>query len=226
MVIKLQRFLGTGMYSVTEAALYAKIKPAMMRRWLFGDRSGTKSILPPQYGTQDRVVSFLDLIQTVAIREIRIQKKVPLQKFRQAINLARKNDIVYPFAREHCTFLHVVEKKLVLKIGDKYIEASGKHCGQSLFEFVEDYLKDLTFGPDGLASEYTIFKDNRSGVPIVMNPQRRFGEPLLPSGYTAKTVWESIQIEGGIDQTASVYGISKDEVLSAHRFFVNLGSAA
>ena len=186
MVARLNKFLGTGMYSVTEAALYARIAPAMMQRWLFGTRR-KRAVVDPQYDRHERVVGFLDLIQTVAIRELRIQKNIPLPKFRQAIRTAKdKYGIAYPFAYKHATFFHVVNKEIVIKIGDDdFVEASGKHRGQPLLPFVEMYLNDLDWGSDGFASAYTIFR-GENDTPVVLNPQLRFGEPLLPSGYTAR----------------------------------------
>lgn len=98
MVAKLKRFLGNGLYTVPEAALYARVPTGIMTRWLFGTKSG-KSIIDPQFGRDNRLVSFLDLIQTLAIREIRIQKRVPLAKFRQAIKVAKqKYNLDFPFA--------------------------------------------------------------------------------------------------------------------------------
>src|SRR5436305_15157494 len=100
-----EHYLGNGLYSVAEAALYARVSRAMMTRWLFGGKSG-QSVLQPQFGSDNRAVSFLDFIQTLAIREIRFQHKVPLSKFREAIKVAKdKHDLDYPFARKHCTYL-------------------------------------------------------------------------------------------------------------------------
>src|SRR4051812_18509560 len=105
MVASLNKTLGNGIYTVAEAALYARVAPQMMSRWLFGGKRG-EPVFGPQFGAADRLVSFLDLIQTLAIREIRIQRRVPLNKFRQAISLAKaKYGMAYPFATKHCTFL-------------------------------------------------------------------------------------------------------------------------
>lgn len=161
MVVKATQYLGSGLYTVAEAALYCRVSTAMMSRWLFGSQSG-QSVIDPQFGTDDRVVSFLDLIQTLAIREIRIQRAVPLPKFRQAIKLAKeKFGLLHPFARRHCTYLFGDE--LVIRPipdRDEFVEASGKHQGQLMFPFVEMYLDQLDFSTDGVASKYRIFTSN------------------------------------------------------------------
>jgi len=226
MVAKLQRHLGSGIYTVAEAALYARISSAMMSRWLFGTEKG-RSVIDPQFGKQEKVVSFLDLIQTLAIREIRLQRHVPLPKFRQAIKTAKdKLGITHPFAREHCTYLWGEE--LVIRPreeDDEFVEASGKNKGQRLFPFVEMYLENLTFDKEGLANQYKIFTSDE--VAIRMDPHVRFGEPLLPSGYTAMTIWEAIIAEGGIEQAAKVYDIPISEAEASYKFVnEHLGKSA
>ncbi len=220
MVVKAEKFLGHGLYTIPEAALYARVRPAMIARWLFGTKKG-KAVIDPEFGPNDRVVSFLDLIQTLAIREIRIQKpEVTLQKFRQAIQVAReKLGISYPFAQWHCTFLYGEDLVIKPVAGrDEYFQVTGKE-GQGMFSFVETYLENLDFGKDGLASEYRIYK--HSNVQVLMNPNRRLGEPLLPSGYSAEIIFDSIRTEGSINRAAKVYGISLTEAEAAYQFVVN-----
>jgi hypothetical protein len=101
----LRKFIGSGLYTVKEAALYARVREPLMRRWLFGTKD-RRAVIDLQFGAGEKLVSFLDLIQTLAIREIRLQYNVPLQKFRQAIRWVKKaRDVDYPFARKHFTYL-------------------------------------------------------------------------------------------------------------------------
>jgi hypothetical protein len=228
---KLDRYLGNGLYSISEAALYSRVSAGMLNRWLFGSKVG-EAVIAPQFDESGKHVTFLDLVQTLAIREIRMQRRVPLGKFRQAIKEAKKRfDLDYPFARRHCTYL--LGDELVIRPSpdqDDFIEASGRHRGQRLFPFVEMYLDDLSFGPDGLANKYQIYvyqPTAKRRIRITMDPRYRFGEPLLPSGHTPLTIWEAITAEGGIDRAARAYGIPKEEAEAAYQFVVNhLGKAA
>jgi hypothetical protein len=224
---QLRNRLGTGIFTVSEAALYARVAPQMVARWLFGSARGN-AVVDPQYDPDERIVGFLDFVQTVAIREIRLQKKIPLPKFRQAIQTAKSVlNLNYPFARPHCTYYWPDQEIFIRKSADEpIIEASGRHRGQPVFQFVEMYLQNLGFDEDGLANLYRIFSTNE--VTVMMNPRLRFGEPLLPSGYSAKTVWEGIQTEGGtLNRTAKVFGIPIEEVQASYRFFVDyLGKSA
>ncbi|WP_020470532.1 hypothetical protein [Zavarzinella formosa] len=205
------QFIGNGMYTVAEAALYAGVRTRHLNRWIFGDGQ-SEAILRPQFDGKQKYVSFLDFIQALAIKEIRLQRKIHPRKFRQAIELAASRGVEYPFARKHFTYLFGDD--LLLKFpNDGIIEASG----QRMLTFVEAYMHDLSFGPDGLANKFMIHESN--GVKIVMAPEVRFGEPLLPSGYSARTIWDSIKAEGGINEAAREYGIPAAEALAAYKFF-------
>ena len=229
MVAKTHKYLGNGLYTVAEAAMYCRVTTSMMTRWMFGTKSG-RSVLDPEFGSKERFVSFLDLIQTLAIREIRSQENVPLIKFRQAMKLAKdKFQLNHPFARHHCTYLYNDELIIRPKHDeDRYFEASGKHRGQGMFPFVEMYMKALDFTPDGLAYRYRIFEStHKKPVTISLDPHVRFGEPLLPSGYTAMSIRDAIKIEGGVERAAKAYGIPKEEVETAYLFvdFLNKRAA-
>lgn len=219
-----QKYVGNGLYTVREAALYARVSEPMMRRWLFGTKKG-QAVLDPQFGRADKLVTFFDLVQTLAIREIRQMHDVPLAKFRQAIRWVKTNlGVDYPFARKHFTYLFGGELVIELKKG-QYVEISGRNPGQGLLkEVVEMYLENLKFDARGLAYRYRIFATD--GVEVVMDPARRFGEPLLPSGYSAQCIWDAIKVEGGIDDAAKAYGIPREEVATAYKFFDYLSPAA
>lgn len=224
MATSMINMLGRGMLSLQEAALYSRVSARLLGRWFFGSKKG-ESVFSPKIVGDEKVISFYDFVQAVAIREIRIVKKIPLQKFRQAIKIAKnQHNLDYPFARRHATFWDGAEI-IICPDGERFIEASGQHAGQPLFRFVELYLEKLEFDDSGLANLYRIFEHDR--VPITMNPRVRFGEPMLPSGVSALTIFEAIEIEGSPELAAKAYGISLKEVKTAYRFFVEfLGGKA
>ncbi len=221
MATKTHKYLGTGLYTIAEAALYCRVSTSMMTRWIFGTKAG-RSVISPEFESKERFVTFLDLVQTLAIREIKEQADVPLIKFRQAIEFAKKNYCLdHIFARNHFTYLY--DEELIIKPSadtNEYVDASGKNRGQGRLQFVEMYMRDLNYSPDGLAHKYEIFKSAHGISPVIitLDPHVRFGEPLLPSGYTALTIRNAIKTEGSIENTAEAYGISIDEVEAAYRF--------
>ncbi len=218
---KIDRFLGHGLYTVREAALYARVSPQKLSRWLFGTTK-RKPVIDPQFKSDEKLVSFLDLVQALAIKEIRFQRpEVTLEMIRDAIILCRNRlKVEHPFAIEHFTFLFG-EKLVIRKNRDEYIQVENQNTGQILFPFVETYLSDLTFDEYGVANKWRVrinLSDDKH-VPIVLDPKRRFGEPLLPSGHTVSSIFEAVRIEGGVERAAKVYGIPKEEAEASYKFF-------
>lgn len=214
----LQKYIGHGLYTVPEAARYARVDPALVRRWLFGT-SKLEPVFTPQFGRDERLISFLDLIQTLAIRQIRVMNKVPVKKIRQAMKWVKVHlNEDYPFARKHFTYLFGSELAIEFKKG-QYAEVSGKHIGQGLIrEIVEPYLVDLTYDDSGLARAYTIYR-SRDQVKVIMDPEIRFGEAVLPSGYSARCLYEAIETEGSVRNAAKAYGVDEKEITAAFGFF-------
>ena len=113
-------------------------------RWFFGAREGEAAIAPRVI--KGKFISFLDFVQVMAIREIRQSHKVPLNKIRQLLEIAEKEQgIKNPFATKGITFLWGDELGLRLPDG-KMIEASGRHRRNMLLkEVVVLYKEDLGY---------------------------------------------------------------------------------
>ena len=59
-----------------------------------------------------------------------------------------------------------------------------------------------------------------------MNPEVRFGEPIVPScGYRAHTLWEAANTEGSFESAAAAYGITVDEVEIGYKYYNDLQTA-
>jgi uncharacterized protein (DUF433 family) len=226
--------IGIGIYSPAEAAFYARVSPRMMSRWVFGDASGKPVIDRQLRGSTEKVVTFLDFVQTLAIREIRNRHGIPLQRIRQGIDEARERyGIEYPLACPHTIFLFSDQKsqghgQIVIKrsgdtdpIEDRYIQLTGSGRGNLLIrQVVELFLDHLEFEPTtGLAARYSPM-GSPGGASVVLDPRRQFGEPIVnPGGYSAETLWNATNIEGGIEATAEAYGVTIDEVRLANQYF-------
>ncbi len=225
MVAVKKSHLGKGMYSVAEAAMYARVNNQTFGRWVFGNSKGLP-VIEPQFGLgPEKTVSFIDFIQTLAIREIRRQQVVSVQKIREAIATARSSyGIEYPFAMRHATYLSQINGEILIRLKethDEFVQVTGKGKHQMHFRFVEDYLRKIEFDDEnGLARRYKIFSSSHDKpVPIIMDPAIRFGEPMLPSGYSAMSIKEAIEVEGGINEVADIYGLPIAEVETAYEFF-------
>jgi len=217
-------FLGIGMYSPSEAAMYAHISTRMMSRWVHGDKGGAAAIRAQVQDDKEKTITFLDFVQTLAIRAIREQKDVPLQKIRQAIDTAATKGVKYPFARKHTTYwfdnnIHIDVPDLGL------IQSSGKGRGQlALRPIVEVYLEDLAFDAEGLANRYTPYQN--LNIKIVMRPDYLFGEPVVEScGHTAWTLWQACLAEGSVEAAAKAYDVSENEVRVAFKYIDSIRPA-
>ncbi len=218
--------LGLGLYSPKEAAFYARLPVSTVTRWLYGTRTRRAAIRPQVQFEEMRVVTFLDFIQTMAIRAIRLQHKVPLPKIRRAVELAQRElKVEYPFAMKHRTFL-LGNELIIRRDDDNYVQLSGKGAKNLVIkEVAEFYMIDLTFDPQGVARKYRAFAWRDYN--IEMDPAVRFGEPIVkPSGYTARALWEAVQSEGSMRNAAEAYGVSDDEVQTAWRYYDHLKAPA
>ena len=229
MVATVDNILGLGIYTPAEAAFYARVMTRTISRWIYGDKRGERVIDSQLAPAGEKIVTFLDFVQSLAIREITARHKVPLEKIRDAVTLSSERGIRYPFAVEHTAYLfgdgeNEGHGEIVLKIGDQMIQASGDGRKNILIKDVAQlYLKDLKFSPvTGLAEEYVAWTD-MDGRQIVMNPKIRFGEPVVKNiGYTAQAIWEAYEIEGGIEAAANAYGIGKEYVELTLRYHDHL----
>jgi uncharacterized protein (DUF433 family) len=229
MVAAASNFLGLGMYTPAEAAMYARITTRTMARWVHGDKTGAAAIRPQAAGDAGRTVTFLDFVQSLAIRAILSRRepegRVSLQKIRQAVESAAAHGVEYPFARQHATYLF--DDQIHIDVpGSGLYQASGRGRGQQVARpIVEEYLADLTFDPTGLADQYVA--DESRDVRIVMRPAYHFGEPFVEScGVTAWTLWESVHSEGGVEQAARAHGVTPDEVRVAYRYIDSIRPAS
>lgn len=222
-------YLGLGIYTPREAARYAHVHTQLMTRWLFGAKGGPAVV--HHKSTTARIASSLFwTLFSAAIRAIRNQYKgLSLQKIRQAVDRARKDHgIDYPFATKHRTFVFVREEPDAKRKPDEEeptceiifdnVQLTGRNAGNLIMrEIAEVYMSDISYDSHGLAMEYVALQ--RGGLRVVMNPKKRFGEPLVPSGYTAETLWEAAKSEGSVEAAAKAYGVDRTEVELACCYF-------
>jgi uncharacterized protein (DUF433 family) len=221
---------GIGVYSIPEAAQYAKMKQATLRTWFYGTKQ-REALRGAEIESPDlKAITFLEFVEAVAIRSLRVDYQVPLQTIRQAINNASdKYGIRHPFAhRDHKTVL--IGRDLYIFLPEDAtnpVQISGKAVGQKSFRTcIEAYMKELDFDESGLARLYRAY--SFGGEDIVMNPTIHFGEPIVKAhGYTAETLYRAAIAEGGIAQAARLYEVPENAVEAAYRYFnQELGTAA
>lgn len=225
--------LGKGIYSPSEAALYARVSTGLMTRWTYGSAQG-QSVIDPQLGNAEgKTITFLDFVQTLAIGRLRNDVRISLQKIRQAYDrakaqfgapfpLALKSTRIGLFGPPH----DVKKQELFICIGEdddgtaKYFQLTGKQHGNQLIrEVVRVYAHHLSFDEaTELASKYYPYERGKNR--IVMDPNVRFGEPYVEScGYTAQTLYDAYRVERSLDRAAEMYGVSPQEIELAIEYF-------
>jgi len=213
---------GTGVYTIPEAARYAKMPVATIRSWFFPHDKRK----PMRRGSIDdaelKVISFLDFVEALAVRSLRVDYNVSLAAIRNAIEFAHKEyRIDHIFARrDHRTRLDLKKKQLhIVMAGEKNpISLSAKDAGQlSFHECVEGYMQDLNFNPEGIADLYTAFRFD--GQEVVMKPTFNFGGPVMAeNGYPPAVLWRSVVTEGSFERAADLYDASIESVRAAYRY--------
>ena len=92
---------GHGVYSLPEAARYAKMHQKTLRSWFCGgtDRAALR---PGEINSLEfKAITFLEFVEALAIRSLRRDYSVSLQKIRAAINTAQdRYGVNHPFAHK------------------------------------------------------------------------------------------------------------------------------
>ena len=201
------RWAERGIYSFDQAASLLGITPSMIHRWVYGTVRWQSAIIPERASSLEDLITFLDLIQSMAIRDIRQQRKISLQKIRKTVQVAHEHNIPYPFARRHTAY--VFSNDVVLRLNDgRLLQATGKYRKQDLMEpIVSSYLADLSFSKKGLAESYVPMKSGFREVRL--SPALNFGAPTIhPDGYTVETLVNAVCAEGGISEAANVCNVN------------------
>ena len=213
---------GLGVYTLAEAARYARMPQTTLNRWFFGggERAPLREAGIAAGGGKN--ITFVDFVEAMAIRSLRADHDVPLQKIKEAIRNARNTyGIEHPFAhREHKTVLVGKDLHIFLKEDPANpVGLTGKDLGQkSMKPCIEAYMTDLEFDDQGLARLYRAYA--WQGQAVVMNPKLHFGEPTLAgTGYTAETLWRAAVAEGSISRAAEIYEVPEATVEAAYRYW-------
>lgn len=227
-MIATSELLGIGLYTTEEAAHYARVSTRTTNRWMFGEGSSEPVVRAQlgEMGSRERLVTFLDFVQLMAIRSVRLrEKRFPLPKIRNACDRASRDyGLRFPLAaKDHRILLFGPRDNLSLcemiiefgkdSIGEeRYLQVTGKNKGNLfLTRVAEPFIHGLEFGEGPFATRYIAWKEGDKS--IVMDPHQRLGEPYLPwCGYTASGIWDAYVAEGGVKEAANVFGISETDV--------------
>lgn len=216
--------IGTGFYTVPEAARLLKIRPLTIRRWLGGYSyaKGDKVVkLPPLWTPQLPAyahhieLGFRDLIELRVIKGF-IDAGLSLITIRQCLDFAREcagDD--RPFSTQQ---FRTDGRRI-------YLEGLRRTGQEELIDlkdrqYVIKKMIDRTFRDLDLADDIVVrWRPLEGRQSIVIDPQRAFGQPIA-SHYGVPTVVlaDAVKAEGSVAQVTRLYDVSASAVRDAVRF--------
>jgi len=209
--------LGTGIYSLAEAARLLSVTPRRLRGWAEGYRHRRGDEIRTSAPVLDRdssgpgLLTFRELIELFFVREF-IDAGVKLPKIRAAHERLRAEwETPYPFAFGK---LFTDGKELLIAAGDDYHEVASQ---QSVFSFAERFFKDVDFDEAQLARCWWPLGHGRL---IVLDPTRAFGAPIeVRHGIRTEILYNAFAAENGdAKAVADWYETDEQAVLDAVAF--------
>jgi len=222
--------LDSGLYTLAQAALFARMPLATLNYWHYGTKQGKPlrdSEIPKSEG---KFLTFMEFIEALAIRSLRKHEGISLHKIREAIAEAQnKYQIGHPFAQQTHKTIIIGKEIHILLDNDATTGLTGKDKAQKSFNpCLEPFMEDLKFDETKMAYEYVAYRYGEGDDKIIrMNPKLGFGEPLVGrTGYPAETLWKAAVSEGSIDKASEYYEVDRVSVAAACRYWDGLSAAA
>jgi len=224
----------SGLYTIAEAARYAKMPQPTLSCWLYGNKVRPAlrgATIPKEEG---KFITFMEFVEALAVRSLRANYAVPLQRIREALDEAKKKfGVDYPFAnKKHKTFLIGKDLHILLQGNENLVQLCGKEKGQQSFKpCLEQFMNDLTFDEKDVAVAYTAYRyvtpQAQRQVSITLKPTYCFGDPTVEgTGYRAETLWRAALAEGSEQKAAEYYEVDTDSVVAACRYCEEIEMAA
>jgi uncharacterized protein (DUF433 family) len=215
----------SGLYTIGEAATYAKMPITTLGYWLYGDRKHPALRQTRIAKDEGRFLTFLEFVEALAIRTLRHTYNLPLQQIRTALDICKAEyKIEYPFSdKEHQTSISGKELLINFKGNPNPVQLTGKNKRQQSFRpCVEPFMRDLVFDDKRTAKAYIAHRypvPNEQTINITMNPSYCFGDPVVDgTGYRAETLWKAAVAEGSEAKAAEFYEVSINHVIAACQY--------
>jgi uncharacterized protein (DUF433 family) len=220
MTAAISNLVGTGIYTVPDAARLSKVSSRRIRYWLQSTES-EKPDRPRLWTGQHRpiddkiVLGFLDL-QEVRFVDAFLSAEVSWRVLRGTHEIAkRRYDTEHPFCtRQFATDgKHIIER--VRNASDEGFEEVV--FGQKVFpKVVTPFLRDLKFSPDDQIAEWWPLGTERS---VVLDPNRQFGQPIVfKSGVRTEILYLAVKDGASEDEVAEWFEVELRDVQDAVEF--------
>jgi uncharacterized protein (DUF433 family) len=213
---------GEGLYTLSDAAFYARIPRQTLQAWFFG--RGENSYRSAKFNhLEDKLLTFNEFVEALAVRSLR-EKGFPLQSIFQALQAGELlAGASHPVTNPEFRMLADLKGKhlyLMKRTDQNPYQVSGKKgVGQmALQPVVQEYLKDIEFNRENQAIAYRP-PIRTANYNIVLMPRSGFGEPLVEQlGYPARVLAQAVQDEGSIDKAAYAYNVDQEAIKLARKY--------
>lgn len=231
-------YQGTGIYSVPEASRLIAVPSRDIRRWLFGYHyrktpgdAESRVDIGPLWETQlsgedfdDDVIDFQDLLELRFIREF-MRNGVSLRVVRRCLETAR---VLYGVSHPMSLPKFMTDGRTIYAeaVSEEHMAASMVDLKNKQTVFKDIIRQSLYTGIiyDGdRATKWYPERAGRRASPIVIDPQRQFGSPIVEeTGTPTNVLYASYLAEGGDHHaqaiTARLYEMPAKYVEAAVRF--------
>ncbi len=226
--------LGVGVYTHREAAVLAGLRPERVARWVrgyrFKGRSGRAGASPPVFESDWEIrpgapvtLSFLDLVEMLFVKAF-LDEGVSMPTIRKAaVEGARLFEVKHPF----CVKQFETDGRDIFVSIEK--EAHDERLldlvrKQAVFkQVIRPLLHQLKFNVAGIASAWW---PRGESFPVVLDPARSFGAPIVPSGIPTRTLAGPVMAGDRANFVARMYQVHLRDVECALDFERGLAAAA
>ena len=207
-------------YGMGQAARLLGLRTDGLRRWVDGYERNDRSY-PPVIREQrsgDDTVTWGEFVEAGYLREYRA-KHVSLQYLRPVIGILRRElGVPYPLATLRP---YTSGRQLALEVQrtvgldpELGIVVLGRDGELQLTAPAAAFLEKVEFLDDEVGRLFPLGRT----VPVVLDPDRGFGEPTVPRGVRTEAIFELVTAGEPMSRVAEAYDVTEHEVQAAVDF--------
>lgn len=210
--------VGQGIYTFSEAARLTGVSTRRISAWFLGGESTLGQVIRSDYaehGPSAKLISFLDLIDTLIIGQLR-DHGLSLQYLRKIhAALIKELHSPHPFGRQE---ILTDGKRVFIHVADRLGDEKLKEVFTNRLAFPEillPYLEQIDYHPRKLLPVRWNISEG-----VVVDPQRRFGKPIIDANGIPTAVLAAALNANNSNRelVAEWYGVSPGDVELASQF--------
>jgi len=214
---------GSGLYSIRQAAKLLRLRPSVLKYWI-GQRGELHPVVLPEF-TDDSILSFAQLMELHFVKMFR-DEGVSFQYIRKAAkNASQQFKAQYPFTvKRFDTDGRSIFATMKSKETDKTI-VQDLEKGQLVFQtIIRPFFKKLDYSRSNEVERFWPLKQKGR---VVLDPQRRFGQPIdSETGVPTRALIDAVTAGDGQDAktVAKWFDVPLEAVKAAIRFEKSLAT--